>query len=98
MNNVAKFHSHSLYSSGEINNNVLKFWFLQDLQAIHCGSAATSKTVTKYCSRNCSEFHSRYIRGIMLLCKKHTTIADQEFKVFPPRRPGFKPGWARGIL
>jgi hypothetical protein len=55
-NSAAKLHSHSLHRSGEINNNnVLKFWLLLDLQAIHCRIAATSETVTKYRNRNCSK-------------------------------------------
>jgi hypothetical protein len=47
MKYVAKLHLHSLHYSGEINNNVLKFWLLLDLQAIQCRSAATLETATK---------------------------------------------------
>jgi hypothetical protein len=56
MDNVVKLHLHSLQRSGEINNNVLKLRLLLHLQGIHCRSAATLETITKYRSRNYSEF------------------------------------------
>jgi hypothetical protein len=43
------------------NNNVLKLLLLPDLQAIHCRSAATLETVTKYHSRKYSEVVAVFI-------------------------------------
>jgi hypothetical protein len=45
-NNVKKTHLHSLHRSEEIKDNVLKFYFLLHLQAIHCRIEATLETVT----------------------------------------------------
>jgi hypothetical protein len=55
-NNVGKLHLHLLHRSGEINNNALKLRLLVYLQAIHCRRAATLGTVTKWRSKNYSEF------------------------------------------
>jgi hypothetical protein len=43
-NNVAKLRLYLLRPSGEINNNVLKYLLLLDLQPIHCRSTVTLET------------------------------------------------------